>query len=183
MESPVIDHERLLQAFPLLTVVGLLWASGTLLYRLFFSPLSKLPGPWLTKISTIPEANALKEQRRARWVTELFEQNPDAVAVRTGPSSVSFNSPDAVKAIYGEYASANHRRTNSVNVVDILHHQAMGRRRMALESPAGTTRFRRRASPSSLPARRSGMPSNVAWSPTASAHNHCNYSSPMSTAS
>lgn len=73
----------------------------TLLYRLFLSPLSKLPGPWLTKISSIPEANALKEQRRTFWVNKLFEQNPDAVAVRTGPTSVSFNHPDAIKAIYG----------------------------------------------------------------------------------
>jgi len=71
------------------------------IYRLFFSPLAKLPRPWLTKISSIPEANALKQARRAAWVVELFEQNPGAVAVRTGPSSVSFNDPEAIKAIYG----------------------------------------------------------------------------------
>ena len=89
------------------TLVGLVLIGATLygifvlVYRLFFSPLSKIPGPWLTRISTIPEANALKENRRAQWVTDLFAQNPDAIAIRTGPNSVSFNHPDAVKEIYG----------------------------------------------------------------------------------
>ncbi|KIW16570.1 hypothetical protein PV08_03758 [Exophiala spinifera] len=72
-----------------------------LLYRLFFSPLSKIPGPWTTRISGIPEASALKDKRRTEWVNTLFAENPGSVAVRTGPSSVSFNHPDAVKAIYG----------------------------------------------------------------------------------
>ena len=73
----------------------------TLVYRLFFSPLSKISGPWLTRISSIPEANALKENRRAQWVSDLFDLNPNSVAVRTGPNSVSFNHPDAIKEIYG----------------------------------------------------------------------------------
>lgn len=72
------------------------------IYRFRFSPLSKLPGPWTTRISSIPEANALKEQRRTSWVNSLFEQNPGAIAIRTGPKAVSFNHPDAIKAIYGK---------------------------------------------------------------------------------
>lgn len=75
---------------------------GTVLYRIFLSPLSKIPGPWMTCITSIPEANALKSQRRAQWVTDLFAQNPGSVAIRTGPKSVSFNHPDAVKVIYGK---------------------------------------------------------------------------------
>ncbi len=86
---------------PLLALVGVIYAVGILVYRLFFSPLAKIPGPWLTRISNLEEANALKENRRAAWVTQLFEQYPGSVAVRTGPNSVSFNSPEAVKAIYG----------------------------------------------------------------------------------
>ncbi len=82
-------------------LIAIAYPLYTLTYRLFFSPLSKIPGPWQTRISSVLEVNALKEQRRTRWVSELFEQNPGAVAVRTGPSSVSFNHPDAVKAIYG----------------------------------------------------------------------------------
>ncbi|KAK5715293.1 hypothetical protein LTR17_016809 [Elasticomyces elasticus] len=82
-------------------LAAIAYTLGLSIYRLFFSPLAKLPGPWLTKISSIPEANALKQARRAAWVTELFQQYPGAVAVRTGPLSVSFNDPEAVKAIYG----------------------------------------------------------------------------------
>ncbi|KAL2400051.1 Cytochrome P450 monooxygenase [Exophiala dermatitidis] len=74
---------------------------SVLVYRLFFSPLSKIPGPWITRISAVPEANALKNQRRTDWVRDLFNQYAGAVAIRTGPNSVSFNHPDAVKAIYG----------------------------------------------------------------------------------
>lgn len=92
-EKPTLFYAAVLLAvaYPLYSIV----------YGLFFSPLSKIPGPWLTRISSIPEANALKEQRRTQWVNSLFEQNPGAVAVRTGPKSVSFNHPDAIKAIYG----------------------------------------------------------------------------------
>ena len=85
----------------LLALAVVVYFLCTLLYRLFLSPLSKIPGPWSTRTTSIPEANALKENRRAQWVTDLFNENPDAVAVRTGPSSVSFNHPDAVKEIYG----------------------------------------------------------------------------------
>jgi len=90
-------------AVPLALLIAIAYPLYTLVYRLFFSPLSKIPGPWQTRISSVLEVNALKEQRRTRWVSELFDQNPGAVAVRTGPSSVSFNHPDAVKAIYGTF--------------------------------------------------------------------------------
>lgn len=103
MESTSGDVQQLLHPPYLVIIAVTVWMTGILLYQLYFSPLSRLPGPWLTKISTTPEANALKAQRRARWVTELFEQNPDAVAIRTGPNSVSFNSPEAIKSIYGKY--------------------------------------------------------------------------------
>lgn len=85
----------------LVLISAVLYGFSLLTYRLFFSPLSKIPGPWLTRISSIPEANALKQNRRAQWITDLFEQDPDAIAIRTGPNSVSFNHPDAVKEIYG----------------------------------------------------------------------------------
>ena len=88
-------------AWSLALLLPLVYLLSVTIYRLFFSPLSKIPGPWLTRISTIPEANALKQSGRVRWIASLFEQNPGAVAIRTGPSSVSFNHPDAIKAIYG----------------------------------------------------------------------------------
>ncbi|KAI1623344.1 cytochrome P450 monooxygenase [Exophiala viscosa] len=96
----IISTER---AFPVTSLVclGFLSYCALLIYRLLFSPLSKIPGPWITRISAVPEANALKDKRRTEWVGQLFAQNPGTVAVRTGPNSVSFNHPDAVKAIYG----------------------------------------------------------------------------------
>lgn len=95
----MVDPKTAVLALTLSSV--LVYQTCLLVYRFFFSQLSKLPGPRFTRISSIPEANALKEQRRTKWVNELFDQNPGAVAVRTGPKAVSFNHPDAVKAIYG----------------------------------------------------------------------------------
>jgi benzoate 4-monooxygenase len=99
-------------ALPLALLVAIAYPLYTIFYRLFFSPLSKIPGPWQTRISSILEVNALKEQRRTQWVSELFAQNPGAVAVRTGPTSVSFNHPDAVKAIYGGPPSSSSHISN-----------------------------------------------------------------------
>jgi benzoate 4-monooxygenase len=82
-------------------ILGVFYTVAVTIYRLFFSPLAKIPGPWLTRISPIPEANALKRQQRTDWIKSLFDENPGAVAIRTGPNSVSFNHPDAIKAIYG----------------------------------------------------------------------------------
>jgi hypothetical protein len=84
---------------PILLVLG--YYAVLVTHRLFFSPLSKIPGPWITRISGVLEANALKDKRRAQWATELFALYPGSVAIRTGPNSVSFNHPEAVKAIYG----------------------------------------------------------------------------------
>ena len=84
---------------PVALLIG--YYTTVLIYRLFFSPLSKIPGPWITRISSVLEANALKDKRRAEWATSLFAQYPDAVAIRTRPNAVSFNQPEAVKAIYG----------------------------------------------------------------------------------
>lgn len=89
---------RLISASLLFTIV---YTFLLTIYRLFFSPLAKIPGPWLTRISSVQEASALKRNQRTLWVQSLFDENPEAVAVRTGPNSVSFNHPDAVKAIYG----------------------------------------------------------------------------------
>ncbi|KAK3708900.1 hypothetical protein LTR37_011230 [Vermiconidia calcicola] len=102
----VLDAHRAL-LFGLAALTAAVYLFSTLLYRLFFSPLAKIPGPWLTRISTIPEVNALKKNRRAQWVTDLFDQYPDSVAVRTSPSSVSFNHPDAVREIYGHGKTAD----------------------------------------------------------------------------
>ena len=129
-----------------------LYGLGLLIYRLFLSPLCKIPGPWLTRISTVPEANALKENRRAQWITDLFKQNPGAIAIRTSPNSVSFNHPDAVKEIYGmaEVSHLCHIKLRS-------HLQVMAKLQMDLASLLGTMHSLPRANLFSRPVRKSAM--------------------------
>ncbi|KIW94861.1 uncharacterized protein Z519_04839 [Cladophialophora bantiana CBS 173.52] len=103
-DTPPVVRPVLLWGPALLLVA---YYPALLIYRLFFSPMSKIAGPWITRISDIPEATALKDKRRAEWASELFAQYPDSVAVRTRPNAVSFNHPDAVKAIYGHGKGAD----------------------------------------------------------------------------
>lgn len=131
-----------------LTILFLLSSSYILLrfvYQLFFSPLNKIPGPFTARFSNIDEANALKAQRRAQWVTDLFAQNPGSVAIRTGPKSVAFNHPAAVKAIYGAYSMQLSLQMTSTQLNQL---QATAKEQMNSASRARTT-------PSPQPANRS----------------------------
>jgi hypothetical protein len=115
------------------------------IYALFFSPLSRIPGPWTTRISNIPEANALKAQQRTKWATDLFLSNPGAVAIRTSPNSVSFNHPDAVKAIYG----INPIQFEFIEKKKVDDIQDMQKAPPASENQHGTTPSPQPANPSS----------------------------------
>ena len=142
-------------ALAVVLVVAIVYFVASLIYQLFFSPLSRIPGPWQTRISSIPEANAIKAQRRTKWINSLFEENPGAVAIRTAPRSVSFNHPDAIKAIYGIEPARM-----CFNVWEIAYRtvQVTANLPTDLAKPAGTMPSRRPANRFSRLAQRSDMP-------------------------
>ncbi|KAH7211342.1 cytochrome P450 monooxygenase [Fusarium oxysporum] len=84
-------------ALPIACVVLLLlWG---VVYRLFFHPVAKYPGPFLNKISIIPCIWYAIKGNRHLILAELHEQYGDVV--RYGPNFLSFNMPKAIRDIYG----------------------------------------------------------------------------------
>lgn len=71
----------------------------TALYRLYFHPLSRFPGPLLNRLSPLPLSVALLRGRLPFYVKQLHDiYGP---VVRITPTELSFNSEKSWKDIYG----------------------------------------------------------------------------------
>ncbi|PHH89001.1 hypothetical protein CDD83_6778 [Cordyceps sp. RAO-2017] len=78
---------------------AVLYALGIVVYRVFFHPLAKYPGPFLAKITDAYQtSHAYKGDRHLEFWR--MHQKYGKV-VRFGPNSLSFNSSQALKEIYG----------------------------------------------------------------------------------
>lgn len=77
---------------------------GLIVYRIYFHPLAKYPGPLLAKISDLYSTyHALRGDRHLEfWRCHEKYGN----VVRFGPNSLSFNSNTALKDIYGFKSNA-----------------------------------------------------------------------------
>ncbi|KAI1499097.1 isotrichodermin C-15 hydroxylase [Biscogniauxia marginata] len=78
---------------------GLIYVVGLVIYRVFFHPLAKYPGPFLAKITNVYQLyHAWKGDRHLEFwrMHERYGR-----IVRFGPNSVSFNTNAALKDIYG----------------------------------------------------------------------------------
>jgi cytochrome P450 len=80
--------------------VGLaIYTFGLIVYRIFFHPLSRYPGPLLAKLTDLHSTyHALKGDRHLEFHRCHEKYGP---IYRFGPNSVSFNSATALKDIYG----------------------------------------------------------------------------------
>jgi hypothetical protein len=68
------------------------------LYRLFFHPLRKYPGPFLARLSKLWLASVCRDGETLRVVRELHKKYGDIV--RIGPNELSFANADAIPIIY-----------------------------------------------------------------------------------
>ena len=84
-------------AFLLPSVVVVL-LTLTLLIRRLLSPLSRLPGPFLTRITSLPLIYQEFSSNRRLYIHSLHQKY--GPVVRIGPNEVSFTSLDALKEIY-----------------------------------------------------------------------------------
>lgn len=80
--------------------LSILYVASRIVYRLYFHPLSKIPGPKLNALSRIPYARHLLAGTTVENVTRLHAKYGDAV--RVSPNEVSFISGEtAWQDIYG----------------------------------------------------------------------------------
>ncbi|KAJ5971237.1 uncharacterized protein N7479_001155 [Penicillium vulpinum] len=78
-------------------LLGLFGAMG--LYRGFFHPLRQIPGPFLARFSNLYHSSLLGNSDNYRVVYNLHKEH--GPIVRTGPSNLSLNVPEAVQLLYG----------------------------------------------------------------------------------
>jgi hypothetical protein len=77
--------------------------SLTLIRRLYFSPLSKFPGPRAAALSKLWEANEFRKGITTSTLQALHEEYKSDI-IRTGPNELSISNVDAVEKIYkGKY--------------------------------------------------------------------------------
>jgi cytochrome P450 len=78
---------------------GALYATAVVIYRIFFHPLAKYPGPLLAKVTDAYQLyHAYMGNRHLEFYRMHEKYGP---AVRFGPNSVAFNTNTALKDIYG----------------------------------------------------------------------------------
>ncbi|KAI1821180.1 isotrichodermin C-15 hydroxylase [Xylaria intraflava] len=83
---------------PAAVALVLVYSVGLVVYRVFFHPLAKYPGPFLAKITDAHQLyHAWKGDRHLQF-WRMHEQH--GKIVRFGPNSLSFNSNGALKDIY-----------------------------------------------------------------------------------
>ncbi|RCI13112.1 hypothetical protein L249_0054 [Ophiocordyceps polyrhachis-furcata BCC 54312] len=91
-----------LHCWSLLTVLlagGVLWSFAIAVYRIFFHPLAKYPGPLLAKVTNIYQLYYAYRGDRHLEFWRMHQRY--GKIVRFGPNAVSFNSNQALKEIYG----------------------------------------------------------------------------------
>ncbi|EPS45380.1 hypothetical protein H072_595 [Dactylellina haptotyla CBS 200.50] len=93
------DRDKVLPAAVLILGLSAIWVVLTVVYRLYFHPLSHLPGPLLAKVTDLYGGYHAWTRRNHYHLFELHKKY--GPVIRYGPDRVSFNSSVAVKEIYG----------------------------------------------------------------------------------
>jgi hypothetical protein len=85
---------------PILISLPILFVLSTVIYRLVFHPLSRVPGPKVAGISTLWLAYHVRQGKSATWEPDLHKKY--GPVVRIAPNEVLVCSEEGVRAIYGE---------------------------------------------------------------------------------
>jgi len=93
IEETPLDIRNMLALYGLLALTILYF-----LYASLSSPLAKVPGPWYTLFTSLPQKYHEFSASRRAWIQSLHEQYGHAV--RLAPNEVSFSSATAMKEIY-----------------------------------------------------------------------------------
>lgn len=92
MES--VDPTKALYTILLLSIVA------TVVYRIYFHPLAKYPGPVLGKFTSLPKMIAMFRRNRITWQSEMLRKYGDPV--RIGTNELIFGNMKSWQDIYGQ---------------------------------------------------------------------------------
>ncbi|KAH6680155.1 cytochrome P450 [Halenospora varia] len=90
---------RLVLAVGLLSVLGTLYTFSIVVYRLYFHPLARFPGPKINAISDIPAIIWVLQGRLPMETRKIHEKY--GPVIRLSPNELAFNSVTAWQDIYG----------------------------------------------------------------------------------
>jgi len=89
------------------------YTTSVAIYRLFFSPLKDLPGPWYTKISNVWLSINELSLRQCRAIDDLFAKY--GPVVQLGPNKVGFIDMTAAKNAYTRFPKDDYYLHLSMN--------------------------------------------------------------------
>ena len=87
MAQPMISTNVVLVGFTLIAS----YAVVTVIYRLYFHPLAKFPGPLWARLTTFPSWWYSKNQDRHLWLLSLQEQYGESIPRQLSPSGLVMN--------------------------------------------------------------------------------------------
>ncbi|KAF3915690.1 hypothetical protein AA313_de0207615 [Arthrobotrys entomopaga] len=150
MLAQAINFER--DKFPSLGALilgfGTTWIFGIIIYRLYFHPLSHLPGPFFAKITDLYGAYHAWTQKNHYHMYNLHKKYGHVI--RYGPNRVSFDTALAIKEIYSTtrplQKAAGYRalilRGNDYNVFTAIDKGIHGKKRRILAQGFGDQAIR-----------------------------------------
>lgn len=107
LAAPRSVKESVLYLSTALAIFSVIWVIGLSIYRLYFHPLAKFPGPKLNAISPLPGILSLLRGRLPLENKKLHDYYNSPV-IRVSPFELSFNSAQAWEDIYG-FKKAPHK--------------------------------------------------------------------------
>ncbi|KAL4758044.1 cytochrome P450 [Aspergillus foveolatus] len=116
-----IVTEKTWALFSVGLILSALYIAGLAIYRLYFHPLARFPGPKLNAISSLPSISSLLRGRLGLETKQLHDRY--GPVVRVSPNELAFNSAQAWEDIYGFKAGGRknmHKDPIHVGSVDPL---------------------------------------------------------------
>ncbi|KAF2649983.1 cytochrome P450 [Lophiostoma macrostomum CBS 122681] len=138
MSSSLLSHVSYPNVFGLCASIALAYVVTTAIYRLYFHPLARFPGPFWAKLSVFPSWWHTRTCDRHLWLYSL--QQKYGPEFRYRPDSVVINTPTAYRTIFGpkgnvrkgEYYAVWPRTVDTVNTWSSRSVQMHARKRRVL---------------------------------------------------
>ncbi|KAJ4250327.1 hypothetical protein NW757_007160 [Fusarium falciforme] len=136
----VVERITPLQAILLVSSLALSYVASVVIYRLYFHPLVKYPGPFWARISAFPAYIHTQKKDRHIWFWQLQQQY--GPSFRITPNSVLVNTPTGLKTIFNnkanvkkaEYYKAYPRNVHAMTTWNTIDKNVHARKRRVMNN-------------------------------------------------